>query len=136
MPDEAPGAFIDTNVLLYLLSSDAKKAARAEQILHAGGHVSVQVLNEIANVARRKMAMNWAETRDLLDIVRELLRVHAITEETHARGLALAERFGVSVDDAMILAAAQLAGCRTVWSEDMQDGMVVGEGLRVENPFR
>ena len=135
MPDEAPGAFIDTNVLLYLLSSDAKKAARAEQILHAGGHVNVQVLNEIANVARRKMAMSWAETRDLLDIVRELLRVHAITEETHARGLALAERFGGSVDDAMILAAAQLAGCRTVWSEDMQDEMVVGEGLRVENPF-
>jgi predicted nucleic acid-binding protein len=136
MQDEAGGAFIDTNVLLYLLSSDARKAARAEALLSEGGHISVQVLNEIANVARRKMALSWGETRDLLDIVRGLLTVHPITEETHARGLALAERYGVSVCDAMILAAARIAGCRTVWSEDMQDGMVVGEGLRVDNPFR
>ena len=90
MQDEAGGAFIDTNVLLYLLSSDSAKAARAEALLSEGGHISVQVLNEIANVARRKMAMSWGETRDMLDIVRGLLRVHPVTEETHARGLALA----------------------------------------------
>jgi len=48
-----PGSFIDTNILVYLTSSDAAKADRAETIVRAGGTISIQVLNEAANVARR-----------------------------------------------------------------------------------
>ena len=60
MPD--PKVFIDTNILLYLLSVDNDKADRAEMILRTGGLISVQVLNEMANVARRKLAMSWMES--------------------------------------------------------------------------
>lgn len=49
------GNFIDTNVLIYLASGDPVKADRAEEIVGRGGAISVQVLNELANVARRKM---------------------------------------------------------------------------------
>ncbi|MBS0561696.1 MAG: PIN domain-containing protein [Proteobacteria bacterium] len=131
-----PGAFIDTNVLVYLASSDAAKADRAEALVAAGGAISVQVLNELANVARRKMGMNWAETRALLDTLRALLTVRPLTAEVHDRGLALAERYGLSIYDAMIAAAALDAGCNTLWSEDMQHGMTLAEGLRITDPFR
>ncbi len=47
-------AFFDSNVLIYLLSDDQAKASRAEELLGRGGTISVQVLNEITNVARRK----------------------------------------------------------------------------------
>jgi hypothetical protein len=59
-----------------------------------------------------------------------------MTVATHDTGLALAERYRVSIDDAMILAAALQAGCQRFWSEDMQHGMTLDEGPRILNPFR
>ena len=129
-------SFIDTNVLLYLASDDAAKAGRAEAAVAAGGVISVQVLNELANVARRKMRMSFAETDAFLELVRSLLTVHPLTVETHEVGLALAERYGFSVYDAMIAAAALQAGCDILLTGDLQDGLALDEGLRVVNPFR
>jgi predicted nucleic acid-binding protein len=135
MPVSAGAAFFDTNVLLYIASGDAAKADRAEATVAAGGAISVQVLNELANVARRKMRMSWADTHALLDLLRGLLTVHAVAIETHEAGLRLAERYGFSIYDAMIVASALQAGCDTLWSEDMQHGMTLDEGLRIVNPF-
>jgi predicted nucleic acid-binding protein len=96
----------------------------------------VQVLNEVANVARRKMQMSWPEARGFLSILRGLLRVHSVTTEVHENGLTLAERYNLSVYDAMIAASALAAECETLWSEDMQHGMVIDSRLRIVNPFR
>jgi predicted nucleic acid-binding protein len=131
-----PVSFFHTNVLVYLASSDAAKADRAEATIAAGGAISVQVLNELTNVARRKMRMSWTDTHVFLDMLRSLLTVHPLTLETHETGLALAERYGLSTYDAMITASAILAGCDTLWSEDMHHGISLQEGLRIVNPFR
>ena len=131
-----PGSFFDTNVLVYLASDDAAKAERAEAVVREGGAVSVQVLNEIANVARRKMQMSWPEARSFLSTLRGLLSVHSVTPEIHENGLNLAERYNLSVYDAMIAASALEADCDTLWSEDMQHGMVIDDRLRIINPFR
>jgi predicted nucleic acid-binding protein len=131
-----PANFFDTNVLVYIASGDTAKADRAEAALSAGGAISVQVFNELANVARRKMQMSWADTHALLTMLRALLTVHPLTLEIHATGLGLAERYGLSTYDAMIVASALHAGCDTLWSEDMQHGMALDEGLRIINPFR
>jgi predicted nucleic acid-binding protein len=131
-----PASFLDTNVLVYLASSDAAKADRAEAALAAGGAISVQVLNEFVNIARRKMQMSWADTHAFLSLLRGLLTVHPLTLETHETGLRLAERYGLSTYDAMIAASAIHAGCDTLLSEDMQHGMTLAEGLRIINPFR
>jgi predicted nucleic acid-binding protein len=130
-----PGSFFDSNVLLYLASSDAVKADRAEQIIADGGTISVQVLNEITNVARRKMQMSWRDTNSFLAMVRGLLPVVPITVEVHEAGIALAERYGFSIYDAMIAASAILSGCDTLWSEDLQHNMIVDCQLRIINPF-
>jgi predicted nucleic acid-binding protein len=55
--------FFDTNVLLYLLSGDAAKADRVETLLADGGSTGVQVLNEFAAVARRKLGMRIGEIK-------------------------------------------------------------------------
>ena len=102
----------------------------------AGGAISVQILNELASVARRKMRMSWADTNAFLDMLRGVLTVHPLTIKTHEAGLVLAERYGFSIFDAMIVASALHAGCDTLLSEDMQDGMTLEEGVRIINPFR
>jgi predicted nucleic acid-binding protein len=131
-----PGSFVDTNVLVYIASGDAAKADRAEEILRSGASISVQVLNEFTNVGRRKMRMSWSELHALLSMVRGLLTIEPMTVDTHDTGLALAERYNFSTYDAMIAASALRAGCGTLWSEDMQHGMELREGLRIVNPFR
>jgi predicted nucleic acid-binding protein len=131
-----PGSFFDTNVLLYIASRDPAKADRAESIIGGGGAISVQVLNELANVARRKMRMSWQDTHAFLSLLRGLLTVHPVTIETHETGLTLAERYNLSVYDAMIAAAALQADCDTLWSEDMQHGLALDGRLRIVNPFR
>jgi predicted nucleic acid-binding protein len=128
-------SFLDTNVLLYLASGDAAKARRTETLLAAGCTISVQVLNEIANVARRKMKLDWRETNDLLDLIRGLTVVVPVTMETHAEGLRVAARYRLSIYDGLIVGAAALAGCGTLWSEDMQDGLEIDGHLTIRNPF-
>lgn len=131
-----PDSFFDSNVLLYVAGSDATKAARAETLIADGGMISVQVLNEITNVARRKMQLDWHDLHVPLDSFKSLLDVVALTVEIHAFGLAIAERYKLSTYDAMIAAAAFDAGCSTLWSEDMQDGFLIEDRLRIRNPFR
>lgn len=127
--------FFDTNVLLYLLSADAAKADRAEALLAAGGCLSVQVLNEFASVARRKMRMPWSEIAETLTTIRAVCDVVPITVETHERALALAARNRLEFYDALIVAAALLAGCDTLYTEDLQAGAKIERRLAIRNPF-
>ncbi len=131
----AAEVFHDTNVVLYLLSADTAKADRAEELLASGGRVSVQVLNEFAAVATRKLGMGWTDIGEILAQVRAVCAVEPLAIETHERGLAVASRYGLSVYDAMIVSSALLAGCTLLYSEDMQDGQVFDRQLTVRNPF-
>jgi predicted nucleic acid-binding protein len=127
--------FFDTNILLYLLSEDEAKADRAEAAISEGGTISAQVLNEFASVASRKLAMSWAEIRDVLTPIRALCKVEPVSVDTHQRGLEIAERYGFSIYDALIVASAQLADCTVLLSEDLHDGQMFEGRLSVRNPF-
>jgi len=59
-------------------------------------------------------------------MIRSLLPVQPLTVGIHATELGFAERYGLSPYDAMIAASALHADCDTLWSEDMQDGIVLG----------
>ena len=128
--------FFDTNVLLYLLSAEATKADREEETHAAGATISVQVLNEFAAVALRKLGMTVAEVRDALEPIMAICKVVPITVETHERGLQVAERYRFSIYDALIIAAALDAGCSTLYTEDLQDGQVIDDVLTIKNPFQ
>ncbi|MFO1219730.1 MAG: PIN domain-containing protein [Burkholderiaceae bacterium] len=127
--------FFDTNVVLYLLSADTAKADRAEELLAHGGTISVQILNEFVAVASRKLRMSLTEIREILAQIRAVCAVEPMTIETHERALHIAERHGLSIYDALIVSAALLAGCKTLHSEDLQDGQVIERQLTIRNPF-
>jgi predicted nucleic acid-binding protein len=131
-----PGDFLDTNVLVYAFTTDPR-AAVAQALLERGCIVGVQGLNEFANVARRKLGMNWREVYEALAAIRAVCpAIRGMDLETHADALRVAERHGFAIFDALMIAAALQAGCDTLWSEDMQNGMVIDQRLRIANPFR
>lgn len=127
-------AFLDSNVLLYLVAADMAKAARATALVEAGGVISVQILNEFANVATRKFAMKHPEVREMLSAVRKFCAVVPLTLETHELGLALAERYRFGIFDGVIVATALLTRCTTLYTEDLQHEQKI-EGLTIRNPF-
>ena len=127
--------FIDTNVILYILSEDAVKADRAEAIVAAGGVISVQVLNEITQVTRRKLNMSWSDIDELLSFIVQLCAVEPLTVETHETGRYLAERYQLSVYDSMIVASALIGKCEVLYSEDMHHGLLIENTLKIINPF-
>ena len=132
----AASAFFDTNVLLYLLSSDAAKADRVEGALAEGGVISVQVLNEFTSVAGRKLGLRVEDIREVLTAIRAVCKVESLTEQTYDMGLQVADQYGFSVYDSMIVAAALLAGCSTLYTEDLQHGQILDKRLTVTNLFR
>jgi predicted nucleic acid-binding protein len=131
----ATNRFFDTNLLLYLFSSSPEKADTVETLLSEGGTISVQVLNEFAAVARRKLQMTFAEISEIADTLTQTLKVVPLTLEIHRRGLQLAERYGYSAYDAMILAAALESGCKQLLTEDLQHQQRVESILDIINPF-
>jgi len=131
----AVDAFFDTSVLLYLLSTDAAKADRVEELLAARGTISVQVLNEFAAVSLRKLRMPLPEVKEILDTVRAVCDVVPLTVETHDRALAIVARYGLSLYDSLLVASALIAGSRRLYCEDLQHGQVIDRQLRVVNPF-
>jgi predicted nucleic acid-binding protein len=126
--------FVDSNVVLYLLSGDAAKADRAQAVLEAGAVISVQVLNEVVSVCMRKLKMPWPEIDALLSAVKAACDVVSLTVESHEQAILLTKRFQLSFYDAHIVACALLSGARVLLSEDMQSGMGM-DGLLVQNPF-
>ena len=128
-------AFFDSNVLLYVARHDPDKADTAERLSGAGGVISIQVLNEVVHVARRKFGYDWAQTRRLTEGFEKLLTVTQVTVNVHHLGLHLAERHRLSWWDALIVAAALETGCDVLYSEDMHHGLVVDGRLTITNPF-
>ena len=126
--------FIDSNVVLYLFSSDTVKADRAESLLQSGGLISVQVLNEVASVCLRKLKMTWEEIDAVLETLKTTCEVLPVTLATHEKAVGLVERFQISFYDANIAATAILCGADTLFSEDLQNGMSM-DSLTVVNPF-
>ena len=134
-------AFIDTNVLIYWVD-DSTRADTVEKLLAGDSVISVQVLNEFANVLRRKRAMPLADVKVLCDTLIDTCEVHDLSVRTHQAALTLMARYSLSLFDANIVAAAILSGCEVLYSEDMQDGLNIRlsapgstSTLSIRNPF-
>jgi predicted nucleic acid-binding protein len=127
-------AFFDTNVLVYTVTLDPRRR-QANRILRTGGIVSVQVLNEFANVARNKLRHEWRTITYALEQFRlSFEAVCPLTLDTHVAAVSLAEDNGLAFYDALIVASAIEAGCDTLYTEDMQHDRAIG-GLTIRNPF-
>lgn len=135
--------FLDTNVFVYTFDAAApEKRRRARELVAAaldstGAAISSQVIQEFLNVATRKFAtpLSAPDAGRYLDrVLAPLCRVFP-SIGLYRRGLEVAERWRLSFYDALIVAAAEQAGCDLLLTEDLQDGLEIG-GLRVADPFR
>jgi predicted nucleic acid-binding protein len=126
--------FLDTNVLVYATSNDPR-CERAQALIAAGGTTSVQVLNELVNVLRKKLKRDWGAIEKAVSDFRNVLDpVLPLTPETHDAAIALAREHSLSFYDALIVASALEANCEVLFTEDMQHGRTLGT-LTVRNPF-
>lgn len=126
--------FADTNVVCYAFSADVR-SRRAIEVLR-GATISVQILNELTNLSRRKWKYNWQETAQAVRYIESLVSVvRPVDLATHHMGRQLSERYQLSVYDGFIVGAALLAECDTLFSEDMQHGLIVENRLVIRNPF-
>jgi len=128
--------FFDTNVLLYAVAENEPRSAQAEELLAAGGVLSVQILNEFVSVARRRILMSWSDVTEALDAFRVLCPSPLpITIEIHEAALKIAEKHVYNIYDALVIAAALEAGCATLYSEDLHSGQMISGQLTIRNPF-
>ncbi|WP_288936201.1 PIN domain-containing protein [uncultured Sphingomonas sp.] len=126
---------MDTNILVYAIDEDVRSGI-ASQLLEDGGAISVQSLNELANVLRRKRRWTWDQVARAIEAVTfRCPAIVVLTPDLHRLGLRLAEQYSLSIYDAMIAAAALTAGCDRLYSEDMHDGLTVDGRLCIVNPF-
>ena len=126
--------FWDTNVFVYAFLCGPKQQI-ARRRLASGGIISVQVLNEFANVMARKMRQPWADVERFLSVIRvRFPTVAPLTIQTHAAALALARDHSIAFCDALIVASALSAGCARLFTEDMQHRRRFGDCV-VVNPF-
>lgn len=133
--------FVDTNVLLYAISSDPDEAQKAEIANELLGQrdlaLSVQVLQEFYVQATRASRPDPIRHDDAVQLIGAFQRfpVTATTPAVLTAALATRSRFQVSLWDATLLESARVLGCTVVLTEDLSDGMDYG-GVTVQNPFR
>lgn len=133
-------AFIDTNILVYaadgadIVKRDTARELIAELTDAGRAVISTQVMQEFFNVAVKKLRMS---KNAALEIPKTLYTVETIstTRETVLQAIDFSINYQYSIWDSLILAAAIDAGCRIVYSEDLNDGQII-EGVEIKNPFQ
>jgi predicted nucleic acid-binding protein len=126
---------IDTNIAIYAFSDDPKNGS-AQALLEMGPFVSVQLLNEFANASLRKHRRPWVEIEEMLAIINSLAAdIRAVDVDVHMLGREVAKRHKTGLYDSLIIAAALLDDSDTLYSEDMQHGLIIDDRLTIINPF-
>ena|SRR6516225_556117 len=132
--------FIDTNILLYALSTDPEEATKAAKALNlldqADGALSVQVLQEFYVQATRDTKADRISHDQAVALITswERFKVQEVTLAVMQSAFRIKKRFRISYWDAAIIEAARDAGCDVIYSEDLNDGQDFG-GIRVKDPF-
>ena len=133
-------ALIDTNILVYSVSSHASEKDKRDRartlVKEVDFGTSAQILGEFYVTATQKIAEPLSE-REAVQFIGRLIRlpVIPIDSELVLEAIGLKQEHRVSYWDAAIIAAAYRLGARTIYSEDLSHDHVYGS-IRVINPFR
>ena len=130
----ASKAFLDSNVFIYAVGPTSPKASKARALLATAPTLSVQVLNEFVNVSLNKLKQPWSIIEEALESAHDLCEIVPLTVETGKLAVEIARARLIQIFDANIIAAAELAGCDVLYSEDMTHGQRIGGGT-IRNPF-
>jgi predicted nucleic acid-binding protein len=128
--------FLDTNIIIYAHSDvEPEKQKIAQEIISNNNTtISTQILQEAANTLTRKFKHTWKEVSKVLEEAATNNVLHTNTNDTILAACNIANRYGYSFYDSLIIAAALECGCDTLYSED--DGQLIENTLTIANPFK
>jgi predicted nucleic acid-binding protein len=134
--------FLDTNILVYAYDRhDPRKQGVAQSLLIDGiesesAALSVQVLGEFFSVVTRqiKQPMTPDEAKEAIELFSNLL-IQEIDLALVERAIDTHRIYRISYWDALIVSAAERAGCKRILSEDLNDGQLY-HSLAISNPFK
>lgn len=132
----ANNIFLDTNVLIYVLSDDEPKREVAISLIKNNPHISIQVLNEFCNVCKKKMGFSYPEIQNIILQLLPQIQLVQLHKSTILKALDIGDSYKYSYYDSLILASAIEANCNIVYSEDFQHNQKINNSLLVLNPFR
>jgi predicted nucleic acid-binding protein len=127
--------FLDSNILLYALGDEEPKRQRARELLGALPTISTQVVNECSHVLRRKAGWRPSQIAAELTLLIGVARLVDVRMSEVRAAWAIAECYGFSHFDSLIVATALAADCTTLYTEDLQHGQVIDGRLTLVNPF-
>jgi predicted nucleic acid-binding protein len=94
------------------------------------------VLNEFSNVSVRKLKFSTDQTKEFIDAISTKVIVETYTKTTILSALDLKNKYKLQFYDSLIIATALENKCTILYSEDMQDGLIVENILTIVNPFK
>ena len=132
--------FVDSNIWLYILlpGQDVNKGKTARELVELERPhiiISTQVVNEVINTVIRHASMDELEIRELVRRFYARYQVRPITEAIQLHASHLRENYSLSHWDSLIVATALHVGATKLYSEDMQDGLVIDKQLTIVNPL-
>ena len=129
--------FLDSNIFLYAFSTkDLAKQKIAASLVVKPITISTQVINEVSSNLIKKLKCT---NNDIAEFVEDCyLRYNVVdfTKNIFIKASTLRENYHFSYYDSLIVSSALLSHCSTLYSEDMQHGLVIEEQLTIINPFK
>lgn len=129
--------FFDTNILVYCYTETelTQKTIAVNLAQSPDAWVSTQVLQELANTLRKKFGKNWDEIAATVEEVCANFKILTNQPDIIHDAFRVAAKYGYSLYDSLILSSSLAIGCSIVYSEDMQNGQIIDEKLKIVNPF-
>lgn len=129
--------FMDTNILVYCYAETepVKRLVALELAQNPNAWISTQVLQELSNTLRKKFNKRWDEIDLTIEEVCQNFEIVLNTSDIIRDAIRIANRYGYSFYDSLILSSAISLKCKIVYSEDMQNGQLIDDFLVIKNPF-
>ena len=130
-------AFIDTNIFIYLYSEDEEEKQRISQkvIDKYDCIISTQVLNEFCNVCIGKLNQTVENIELAIDEIVEQCAVSLVEKYDIKKALQIHERYGYKYFDSLIIVSALNSDCKYLITEDLADGQIINDKLRIINIY-
>jgi predicted nucleic acid-binding protein len=131
-------AFIDTNIFIYLYADAERDKQKISRTVVDQAHecvTSTQILNEISNVMIKKWHMPRETVQSVHNDIQQIGTLVYITEDTIRKAVDLHFRHGFSYYDCLMLASALDSDCAVIYTEDMNNGQIIDDRLKIVNPF-
>jgi predicted nucleic acid-binding protein len=132
--------FFDTNILIYCYSIDEedkqKIALKLVDVYSESSLISTQVINELSNILFKKFKLSSIEIENTILEIDNYINIIDFNLTTQIKALKIKDKYKLQYYDSLIIATAIENKCTVLYSEDMQNGLIIENTLTIINPFK